>query len=922
LESDLGWKVDGEKRMTTSKQERWQRLSQLLDKVLDMPEADRAPWLTALRSEDPEMADSLERALADRESRGFAEFLEGPSPLAAESLEATLVGRHIGPYVVDAEAGRGGMGSVWRAHRADGRYESMVAIKFVHAMWIGKVGEQRFQIEGRLLARLNHPNIARLLDAGVAEASQPYLVLEYVEGEPIDVYCERMGLDVAARVRLFLGVLHAVAHAHSNLIVHRDIKPGNVFVKPDGTVKLLDFGIAKLIDDDSEAAQVTRASAIALTPQYAAPEQLLGQAISTATDVYALGLLLYLLLTGEHPVPQGTRSSAALVHAVLTDEPPRASSVAKIAAVRSRSLQGDLDNILHKAMKKNPAERYASVDAFADDLRRFLSDEPVQARPDTAYYRVSKFVKRHTVGTALVSISVVLLSASVLAATLQARRAERAATQAIVERGRADHEAAAAIVQRDRALYGMSLAQDATQLSNYLLTETMAQVSLKSSRQLLLKAAEVTRTSTDIPPDRRAIMLGILGDQLEERRDFEAAFQLYTESTALAIESKEPDVIGVALCRSGWAEVNLDRAQEGLAKVEQGLASIPADKNFASARIDCYVAKSVSLQLLGLSGLAEAEAARQNVPDVVPHDSLEEGRVIYLLASGYARAMRVAEAREAYAAEEKILGGRNSQQPEIVHYSNQGMFLWKIGRPLEARASLERSLKLERQRGETDVGPLALLLQARIKRQLGDNSAALIGYQKTLAHARELHDTSAESGAAPELVSALIEDGQYARAASLLAPTEQFLHKIFPPTHFFFGVLRMESALLAEHAGDLPKAQRLAAEAVAMFNENSPPAYYFPLVLVKRAEFELRNGRLDQAASNAQHALAVYDSTFGKNILSACIGDALMAEGKVLAAQGDVAGSKARYAKAALHYADSLGPENTKTKLALLGGSL
>src|SRR5580704_6748631 len=240
------------KAMNTSKQERWQLFSRLLDQAMEMPEAERASWLGTLRNEDAEMAATLERALANRQSTGFASFLEGPSPLSDESLEsATLVGRHIGPYVIDAEAGRGGMGSVWRAHRADGRYEGTVAIKFVHAMWIGKAGEQRFQFEGRALARLSHPNIARLLDAGVAEGSQPYLVLEYVQGEPIDAYCERMGLDVRARVRLFLGVLHAVMHAHGNLIVHRDIKPGNVFVTADGTVKLLDFGIAKLIDDDA-----------------------------------------------------------------------------------------------------------------------------------------------------------------------------------------------------------------------------------------------------------------------------------------------------------------------------------------------------------------------------------------------------------------------------------------------------------------------------------------------------------------------------------------------------------------------------------------------------------------------------------------------------------------------------------------------
>jgi tetratricopeptide (TPR) repeat protein len=514
----------------------------------------------------------------------------------------------------------------------------------------------------------------------------------------------------------------------------------------------------------------------------------------------------------------------------------------------------------------------------------------------------------------LAGIAVMALSVSVLAAAIQAHRAEQAAAQAIAERGRADREAEAAVVQRDRALYGESLALDATHLSEYLLTETMPQLSPKLTRQILLKAAEATRTSTDLPPDRRAIMLGLVAEQLEQRRDYETAFQLFTESTALAIESKEPDLLGVSLCHSGWAEVNLNRSKEGLAKVEQGLKSIPADKNFASARIECYISKSVSLQLQGLSGLAEAEAAGQNLPDVVPRDPLEEGRVDYLLANGYVRAMRVAEAKEAFAAEEKTFGGRQSEQSAYVHYANQGMFFWKIGRPLDARTSLERSLDIERKRGDTDVGPLALLLQARIHRQLGDNSAALIGYEKSLAHARELQDTAAEGAAAPELVSTLIEAGQYARAASMLTPTEQRLHTIFPPAYWVFGSLRMESALLAEHAGDLPKAQRLADEAVAMFNENSPPAYSFPVVLVQRAEFELRHGHLDQAGSDAEHALAVYDSTFGKNIMSACIGDALMAEGKVLAARGDVAAARERFAKAALHYAGSLGPENKKTK--------
>ena len=193
------------------------------------------------------------------------------------------------------------MGSVWRARRIDGRYEGTVAIKFVHAYWLGHASEERFRSEGRLLARLDHPNIARLIDAGVFEETQPYLVLEYVEGEPIDEYCQRQQLDVAARVALFQGVLAAVGHAHSHLIIHRDLKPSNILVTRDGAVKLLDFGVAKLLTEESGIA-LTKTSA-ALTPQYAAPEQLLGQPVTTATDVYALGLVLFLLLTGEHPFP-------------------------------------------------------------------------------------------------------------------------------------------------------------------------------------------------------------------------------------------------------------------------------------------------------------------------------------------------------------------------------------------------------------------------------------------------------------------------------------------------------------------------------------------------------------------------------------------------------------------------------------------
>jgi eukaryotic-like serine/threonine-protein kinase len=379
--------------------ERWESLSKYLDQALDQDEAARAGWLAALAESDPTMAAWLSNALAARNSESFRHFLEGTSPLAAgEFAAASLIGRQVGPYVIDAEIGRGGMGSIWRARRTDGRYEGTVAIKFVHAAWIGNAGEQRFRIEGDLLGRLDHPHIARLIDAGVLDATQPYLVLEHVEGEPIDAYCNRHGLGLEARIRLFLDVLAAVAHAHSHLIVHRDIKPANIFVTRGGAVKLLDFGIAKLLQEGAGSAPLTQSSASALTPQYAAPEQLLGKPVTTVTDVYSLGLVLYVLFTGAHPITAEKSSSAELVRAIVAQDSPRPSGVAALPNIRGRALQGDLDNILGKALKKPPDERYASADAFAEDLRRFLAHEPVQARPDTVAYRVSKFVSRHRAG--------------------------------------------------------------------------------------------------------------------------------------------------------------------------------------------------------------------------------------------------------------------------------------------------------------------------------------------------------------------------------------------------------------------------------------------------------------------------------------------------------------------------------------------
>ena len=392
---------------------RWRALSPLLEKALEMPDEERLIWLASLRTEDPALADELHYLLESSKSMVSEAFLE--VPLVEPSRSTGLAGQSVGPYRLISEIGHGGMGSVWLAERNDGRFQRKVAIKFLNIALLGKGGEERFKREGQILGRLAHPHIAQLIDAGVSNTGQPYLILEHVGGDHIDRYCDDRTLDVHSRIRLFLDVLEAIELAHSNHVVHRDLKPSNVLIRSDGEAKLLDFGIAKLLEmhGDGSQTQLTAESGRALTPDYAAPEQLTGQPISASTDIYALGVLLYVLLTGRHPTASGTHAPADLIKAVLETEPARPSEtvlgkrgdvgIALANAARrsttpeklSRVLRGDLDTIVAKSIKKAPCERYSSVADLANDLYSFLHDRPISTRPDSVAYRTSKYLRRH-----------------------------------------------------------------------------------------------------------------------------------------------------------------------------------------------------------------------------------------------------------------------------------------------------------------------------------------------------------------------------------------------------------------------------------------------------------------------------------------------------------------------------------------------
>lgn len=422
----------------------------LFTQWLELDGAARERLLDRTRIDNPVASARLQELIrADLEADRLRFMAGGAIGDAASDdrmadVDSKCSGQRIGNWELESSLGAGGMGQVWLAHRCDGLHEGKAAIKMLRVVVADVRTNKRFAQEGQILARLTHPHIAMLLDAGFSTDGQRYLVLEYVDGERIDQWCDEHHLDIVSRLDLFLQVCAAVAYAHANLIVHRDLKPSNILVLQDGSAKLLDFGIAKLIETDADTAtQMTGEAGNAMTPGYAAPEQVHGGAITTATDVYALGVILYELLGGASPYGQDRLTPLQLARAVLEVEPKRLSDrtggdIEPIATARNstperlrRNLRGDLDTIVAKALKKNPAERYAGVQALGDDVRRHLAHLPIAARTDTTIYRALKFLRRHRIGAAAVSAITLAVAGGFAASIWQAHRAEREAARAV-----------------------------------------------------------------------------------------------------------------------------------------------------------------------------------------------------------------------------------------------------------------------------------------------------------------------------------------------------------------------------------------------------------------------------------------------------------------------------------------------------------
>ncbi|HET9710039.1 MAG TPA: serine/threonine-protein kinase [Gemmatimonadales bacterium] len=572
--------------MTPVDPSRWPALSALLDEVLDLDPAARAQWLATCRREQPDLAAQLEQLLVHETRASVEHFLDPVGQETAGELLAAPETRSLGPWTLERPIGHGGMGTVWLARRRDGRFEGAAAIKFLNFALSGDEGEARFRREGTVLARLTHPNIARLLDAGVSPAGQPYLVLEYVDGTAIDAWCEARALDVPGRLALFQQVLAAVAHAHANLIVHRDVKASNILVTADGTVKLLDFGIAKLLEQAPGDEVVTTERHLSFDA--AAPEQIRGEPVSTATDIYALGILLYQLLAGRHPTNEDCPTPAARARAIVEVDPLPLSRAVTAQRLR-RIFAGDLDNVVAKALEKDPLRRYDTVAAFNEDLRRYTNHLPVAARQATWTYRMGKFVRRNRAAVFAGTLVWLSLIGAAVVTALQAHaaRVQRDAARYQTERADAQIEfqtlllsevgdrpmRMSEILDRGRQLLVHQSGGDPRFLPSILvdLSDRYGEIGDRQVRDTLLRQADSIATSLGAT-SLKALVRCDRVDELRSEGKYDEARATIAAAESLLQRAPDPTVEVLCLQVRGELQVETGDGDHGVTPLRNALA--------------------------------------------------------------------------------------------------------------------------------------------------------------------------------------------------------------------------------------------------------------------------------------------------------------------------------------------------------------
>ena len=904
--------------------ERWTQIEDLLQSALELAPDSREEFLRLSCREDPTLADEVRSLMTS--FRRASGFLETPAvevaarAIAAESapsLSTSRAGQIVSQYRLLSMIGSGGMGSVWLAERCDGRFDRKVAIKLIHLTLLDVSGADQFKREGAILGKLAHPQIAELIDAGLTEGGEPYLALEYVEGHPIDAYCDQNKLNVEARIRLFLDVLSGVAHAHRNLIVHRDIKPTNVFVRCDGVVKLLDFGIARVLSQDASmtsAAWATCAGSAALTPMFSAPEQLTQGPITTATDIYSLGVLLFILLTGSHPIGTGPHSAAQLIRTVVERESPRASTVIttankEAAAFRGttpeqlrRQLRGDLERILAKSLRKDPAERYSTALAFAEDLRRYLEHRPVLARPDSPGYRLAKFVRRHRVGVALATTALIAATCSVTWIAMQNRRVR---------------------AERDFAYRQLSNLYQHDDFLEFLLSNAAPSGQPFTVNKLLDRATQIVEKQKSSPS--QVALLDWIGSDYSGQDEHARAREILEKAYKLSRQAVDPAIRASASCSLG---VELSRDEDlarGEALIEEGLRTLPNDPRYAVDRVNCLRFGGEISREKGEDGEAvrRMELAR-SVLRASPFDSDHEEMTVSLdLAAVYSEAGRdqdaLAEFQHAAALMSSL--GRDATATAVILYNDWALELDQVGRPLEAEKNYRKVIDISRDSATEDsVSAMVLNNYARVQRELRHLSQAADYAERAYNKAKKTGDELVISQSLLERARIYREQHDLPRAETMLDEVEPRLRKQLPPGHYAFSAVSTERGMIAFEKRDLNTALRLIDQSIAVVQATAKSggsgAFTLPGLYIDRSEIGLALGHAGQAEEDAQRAVAALDSHGPPGEVSSKLGHAFLAQARALALEDKKNQANAIAVKAFHQLQGSLGPDHPDTQVA------
>jgi serine/threonine-protein kinase len=807
-----------------------------------------------------------------------------------------------GPYLLGDLLGRGGMGAVYSAERVDGEVRRKVAVKLLPLTADAAKLRRRFLAERQILASLNHPNIALLLDAGHTKDGQPYLVMEQIDGVPIDVYVR--SLDVRRTLQLFIRVCAAVSYAHQSLIVHRDLKPSNILVDQRGEPKLLDFGIAKLLqsEEDPELRTLfTREGEAALTPAYAAPEQLSGSPVTTATDVYALGVLLYVLLTAQHPAGTGPFSSAELVKAVVETEPRPVSHV-----MTRKRLPGmfprDLDTIVAKALKKNPSERYASVAALSNDLHRYLNYEPIEARPDTLAYRTAKLVRRHRTPVALTVLALLVAITGMIATLSQSRTAR---------------------MQRDFALRQLSRAEAFNDLNSYVLSDAAPSGRSFTVDDLLARAEGIIKRQHGAEESTRIGLLISIGRQYTVQDEYGKARSVLEEAYQLSRGLADASTRGRAACALAQTLSRTGEFSRANTLFQEGLSVLPKEPVYALDRIFCLERGSEIARNGGNSreAIVRAHAAQSLLKQLPIHSEFAELDTLITTAGAYSSAGQFEEAADAFkrAAIQLAELGRADTQRSGTVFNNWGVALILAGRPLDAEKALWRSIEISMtSEGQESVQAMPLVNYARALFDLNRVDDAREYAERGLARAQQTRDAQPTREASLLLAGIYRAKGDLDRASGMLSVAAAQFQRTLPSGHGAFAGLAFQRALNAKAAGDLSAALKFSNEAMAIAeaSSNIRGAHRLPQYLIGRADVELQLGHADDAHKDAIRAISILRSAYPSEAPSASFGRAYWMLGRTLQALGKDVEAAAAFRSATGHLRNALGNEHPDTRNA------